>query len=98
VRRHGPHPLAPAVERLTASLAPAGLLSDVQRVWRAAVGAVVAAEAEPVAERDGTVILACTSAVWAHELELLAPELLAQLNARLEGAPVRALRCRLARS
>jgi predicted nucleic acid-binding Zn ribbon protein len=59
----------------------------------------VAAEAEPVAERDGTVTVACGSATWAQELDLIAPELLERLNGALAEpelwvaqGPVRELR------
>jgi predicted nucleic acid-binding Zn ribbon protein len=46
----------------------------------------VAAEAEPVAERDGVVTVACRSATWAQELDLLGPELLGRLNEALAEA------------
>jgi hypothetical protein len=39
-----------------------------------------------VSERDGVVTVACASAVWAAELELLGPELLERLNGRLGEA------------
>ena len=56
----------------------------------------IAAEAEPVSEHDGVVTVACRSAVWAQELDLLAPDLVARLNglvgASEEGGSVRGLR------
>jgi predicted nucleic acid-binding Zn ribbon protein len=55
----------------------------------------VAAEAEPVREREGVVTIACRSATWAQELDLLAPELLSRLNGALSGVterPVTGLR------
>lgn len=61
---------------------PASTLARVRRAWPAVAGARVAAEAEPVSERDGTVTVACRSAVWAQELELLS----ADLGRRLEEA------------
>ena len=48
-----------------------------------------------MSEPAGTVGVACSSAVWAQELELLAPDLPERLNAALGGgggAPVKALR------
>jgi hypothetical protein len=52
-----------------------------------------------VAERDGLVTVACRSATWAQELDLLQTELIERLNGALSewaeaGAesPVRALR------
>jgi predicted nucleic acid-binding Zn ribbon protein len=96
VRRLAPRRLNAALDALTADLAPATTLARVQARWPDAVGAAIAAEAEPVAEREGVVTVACRSAVWAQELDLLGPDLVARLNAALgtsEGAgPVRKLR------
>ncbi len=55
-----------------------------QAVWSEVVGVRMAAEARPVAEREGVVTVSCSSAVWAQELELLGAELLARLSARPE--------------
>jgi hypothetical protein len=38
----------------------------------------------------------CEAAVWAQELELIAPELIPRLNAALGGEDIRELRCRTA--
>jgi len=46
----------------------------------------VAAEASPVSERDGLVTVACRSATWAQELDLLQSELLERLNAAVFAA------------
>jgi predicted nucleic acid-binding Zn ribbon protein len=46
----------------------------------------VARESEPVAERDGVVTVACRSATWAHELELMSDELTTRLNEALAAA------------
>jgi predicted nucleic acid-binding Zn ribbon protein len=48
--------------------------------------------AQPVSERDGVVTVACESAVWAQELELLAPDLLDKLRAALPDRRVGLLR------
>lgn len=66
---------------MTGTAAPAGLLATVQSAWRDAVGAAIAAESEPVAERAGVVTVACRSAVWAQELELIEADLRARLEA-----------------
>jgi hypothetical protein len=50
-----------------------------------------------VGERDGVVEVACRSAVWAHELELMGPDLTARLNTSLPSPAVRSLRCSIAR-
>src|SRR5919206_267664 len=79
---------------LAERLAPHTLLAAVQRAWPDAVGDGVAAQAEPTAERDGVVTVTCSSAVWAQELDLMAPDLVARLNTALGAESVRALRCR----
>jgi predicted nucleic acid-binding Zn ribbon protein len=81
-----PRPIADALARVTERAAPATTLARIQGSWEAVAGAVVAAEAEPVSEREGVVTVACRSAVWAGELELLSPGLVEGLNEAL-GAP-----------
>jgi len=76
------------------SLAPATTLARVQEVWERAAGPAIAAAARPTAERDGALTVTCTAAVWAQELELMAEELIARLNAALGADAVRRLRCR----
>ncbi|MGH2956659.1 MAG: DciA family protein, partial [Solirubrobacterales bacterium] len=57
-----------------------------------------AAEAAPVAERDGVVTVACSSATWANELDLLSDQILARLRAELpSGAALEGLRFTLRR-
>ena len=53
MRRRGPRPLGLALDSLTAELEPPTLLAEVQRVWASAAGDAFAAQAQPVAERDG---------------------------------------------
>ena len=81
--RGSPRPLAVALRGARARAEPLTLLAAVQSVWPTVAGARVAAEAEPVAERDGVVTIACRSATWAQELDLLQPELLRRLNGAL---------------
>jgi predicted nucleic acid-binding Zn ribbon protein len=100
VRRRAPRGVGAALAEVTAGLAPATTLARVQGCWRDALGDAVSAEAKPVGERDGTVVVACTSSVWAQELDLLGPELLERLNRALGpsaggGATVRGLRFRV---
>jgi predicted nucleic acid-binding Zn ribbon protein len=96
VRRTAPRRLGVALADLSERLAPATTLARVQARWPDAAGPAVAAEAEPVSERDGVVTIACRSSVWAQELDLLGPALVARLNELLEasvtGGPVRGLR------
>jgi predicted nucleic acid-binding Zn ribbon protein len=86
VRRLAPRPLRRALDDALEGSAPAGLLPRVQAVWAEVAGAVVAEESAPVSEREGTVTVACRSAVWAQELELLADDLTGRLNARIGAA------------
>ena len=98
MRRAGPRPFDVALQDAARRVAPAGLLSRVQACWPDVAGPALAAEALPVSEHAGKLTLSCRSAVWAQELELLAPELLERLNAVLaEGgtAPLSALRFRV---
>lgn len=81
--RHGPRRLGEAIGEVRAQSAPATLLAAVQSVWPAVTGAAVAAEAEPVGEREGVITVACRSATWAQELDLMGPELLERLNGAL---------------
>jgi predicted nucleic acid-binding Zn ribbon protein len=93
MRRREPRAVGLAVAALAERLAPQTLLADVQRAWPEAVGPVVAAQAEPSGECDGVLAVTCSSAVWAQELDLMAPEVVERLNGLLAGGTVRALRC-----
>jgi predicted nucleic acid-binding Zn ribbon protein len=92
VRRRAPRPLATALDRLTAELAPATLLAEVQRAWPAAAGEAFAAQSTPTGERDGVITVACASAVWAQELDLLSERVVERLNEGLGRQAVRGLR------
>jgi predicted nucleic acid-binding Zn ribbon protein len=92
MRRRSPRPVGLALDRLTGSLAPATLLAEVQRAWPEAAGAAFAAASEPVSEREGVVTVACVSAVWAQELDLLSERVIERLNEALGRAAVKRLR------
>jgi predicted nucleic acid-binding Zn ribbon protein len=96
VRRRSPGRLGGGLDSVVRELAPPTILARVQQEWPGVGGDAIAAHAEPVAERDGAVTIACDSAVWAQEIELLAPRLLARLNRALAavdgGLRVRALK------
>jgi predicted nucleic acid-binding Zn ribbon protein len=83
VKRLAPRPLKVALEAAVGAAAPAGILPRAQRLWPELAGAAVAAESEPVSERDGVLTVRCNSAVWAQELEFLAPDICERLNAAL---------------
>ena len=90
-RASSPRGLDGALRAARRRAAPPTLLAAVQTVWPEVAGEAIAAEAEPVSERDGVVRVSCRSSVWAEELDLVAPHLLERLNQRLER-PVAALR------
>ena len=95
MRRSALRPLSVALEQVARAAAPATLLARVQAAWPQVAGRAVAAAAAPVSEREGVVTVVCESAVWSGELELLAPDLLARLNAHVApdgAARVRRLR------
>ena len=85
MRRLAPRPLSHALSHAVGAARPAGLLASVQSAWAPVAGPALAAAAAPSSERDGTVTVTCESGVWAHELELLAPDLTARLNEHLEA-------------
>jgi predicted nucleic acid-binding Zn ribbon protein len=85
--------MSDAIGDLADRLAPKTTLAEVQRVWSEAVGAVVAKEAIPTTERDGTLTITCRSSVWAQELDLMGPELVGRINTALGSERVLALRC-----
>ena len=91
-RRSGPRPLAIALDALTADTMPATLLAEVQRAWPQVAGERFARAAEPVSERDGVIVVACESAVWAQELDLLSERVIEGLNEALGRPAVRRLR------
>jgi len=97
MRRSAPRSLGHALAAFSAESRPATLLARAQGVWPEVAGAVVAREAEPVAEAGSALEMSCSSAVWAQELELLEPDLRRRLNEALEGSetsPVTGLRFR----
>lgn len=95
-RRRGesgpPRSLAAALQAVRSEVAPRTLLAAVQEVWPAAAGSLAAAQGEPTSERGGVVTVACSSATWAQELDLMGPVLLEKLRAGLaDVAPAQTL-------
>lgn len=82
-----PRSLAGALAAVRGEVAPLTLLAAVQESWSEVAGATVAARAVPVAEKGGTVTVACASATWAQELDLMQAELLARLRQGLAASP-----------
>src|SRR4051794_15614964 len=92
MRRLAPRRLKYALDGVLPDVAPATLLAQVQAAWKDVAGERLAAAAAPVSERDGVVTVACESGMWAQELDLLAPDLLAGLETALGARSVTKLR------
>jgi predicted nucleic acid-binding Zn ribbon protein len=92
MRRLAPRPIGLALERALPAARPPGLLPEVQAAWPEVAGDALADAAGPVSEREGVVTVACESAVWAQELELLGGSLCERLNERLTRDAVARLR------
>jgi predicted nucleic acid-binding Zn ribbon protein len=92
MRRREFRPVSAALEAVTARMAPATLLAEVQMVWADAAGEAFAAAAQPTGERDGIITVACVSSVWAQELDLMSERVVAELNLRLGRSRVTRLR------
>jgi predicted nucleic acid-binding Zn ribbon protein len=92
-RRRGPRPLSQALYAVRDELAPETILADVQRHWSEVVGASIAAEASPTAERAGVLTISCSASVWAQELDLMGPDIVKRLNGALERGRIERLRC-----
>jgi predicted nucleic acid-binding Zn ribbon protein len=97
VKRRAPRPIALVLAGLSRRLEPPTPLARAQGVWEAAVGPAVAAHCSPVGERGGVLTVACDEAVWAAELDLMGPELVARLAAELGRAEIASLRVRVGR-
>jgi predicted nucleic acid-binding Zn ribbon protein len=91
--RRSPRPLAAALDTARLQWEPATLLAEIQRVWPGAVGAAIAAEAQPTSERSGVVTVSCSASVWAQELDLMGMSIVGRLNAALKSGKIERLRC-----
>lgn len=91
--RRSPRPIAAAVERTRAQLAPETLLGEVQQVWGGVVGDLIAGEAQPTSERAGVLTVSCTASAWAQELDLMSPIVIERLNDVLRRGSLSRLRC-----
>ena len=92
MRYREPRPIALALARVVERAAPATTLARIQQCWEGVAGETIASEATPVSERSGVVTVACRSAVWSNELQLLSQGLVEGLNAALGGAAVASLK------
>lgn len=91
--RRSPRRVGLALDSVRDELAPATLLAEAQRAWPDAVGTAIAAEAQPTAERAGVLTISCSASVWAHELDLMGPQIVERLNGLLQSGSIGRLRC-----
>ncbi|MDQ2700089.1 MAG: DUF721 domain-containing protein [Actinomycetota bacterium] len=89
-----PKKIGAALDRALESVAPRTVLAGVQAAWPAAVGPQIAAVTRVVEEYEGTVTIECESSVWAHELEMMAPQLLQKIAAQTGSQAPEKLRFR----
>jgi predicted nucleic acid-binding Zn ribbon protein len=92
MRRLAPRPLGEALDKAVSEARPAGILAEAQSAWPTVAGPALAAAASPVSERAGTVTVACESAAWAQELELLGGDLARRLDEAVSAGRVERLR------
>ncbi|WP_404958745.1 DUF721 domain-containing protein [Streptomyces sp. 147326] len=91
-----PMPLMAALDRLRTErgwempMAVAGVMER----WPEIVGPEIAAHCEPERYEDRELVVRCDSSAWAAQLKLLAPQLVARLNADLGQGTVRMIKVR----
>ena len=85
--RREPRRISEALAAVQRQAAPQTPLAAVQMVWAEVVGERVAGVAEPVSERGGRVTVACASAVWAQELDLMQADILRRLGEAMDAPP-----------
>jgi len=90
--RRAPRPAADAFRAVRESVAPLTPLGIAQARWTELVGEQIASAALPVAERRGELVVRCESSVWAQELDLMAPAILARLHEVLGPGALRGMR------
>jgi len=91
-RGGAPRKLGGALEHLISEQSPQTLLAVVQGAWLKACGPAIAANSEPVSERDGVVTVACENGMWAQELELMGEELKPRIEALIGPDRIRGWR------
>lgn len=96
-RSPSPKRLGEVLGDFRGEVTPPTLLAAVQTHWDEVVGPRIAGVTDVIDEREGVVTVECSSAVWAQELELMAPRILARLQDRIGGPAPEKLRFRAAR-
>jgi predicted nucleic acid-binding Zn ribbon protein len=93
--RRAPRQASTAIRAARERAAPRTGLAAVQGAWAGVVGEQLAAVAEPVSERAGTLTIEVADTVWAQELDLMQGQLLERLRAELGELTPSALRFRV---
>jgi predicted nucleic acid-binding Zn ribbon protein len=93
-RRRAPRQASAALRAARDRAAPRTGLAAVQAAWLKMVGEQLAAVAQPVSERAGTLTIECADTVWAQELDLMQEQLLERLRGELEELAPSTLRFR----
>jgi predicted nucleic acid-binding Zn ribbon protein len=94
-RRRAPRPASSALRAARDLAAPRTGLAATQAAWTQVVGERLAAAAQPVSERAGTLTVECVDGVWAQELDLMQERLLERLREALGERAPDALRFRV---
>jgi len=93
--RRAPRQASAAIRAARERAAPRTGLAAVQAAWVGVVGEQLAAVAEPVSERAGTLTIEVADSVWAQELDLMQAQLLECLRGELGDLTPSALRFRV---
>jgi predicted nucleic acid-binding Zn ribbon protein len=93
--RRAPRQASAALRAARDQAAPRTGLAAAQAAWAGAVGEQLAAVAEPVSERAGTLTIEVADTVWAQELDLMQAQLLERLRGELGDLTPSALRFRV---
>jgi predicted nucleic acid-binding Zn ribbon protein len=93
--RRAPRQATAAIRAARDRAAPRTGLAAVQAAWSGVVGERLAAVAEPVSERAGTLTIEVADTVWAQELDLMQAQLLERLRGELGELTPAALRFRV---
>ena len=93
-RSPDPRSLGQAISDFRTDISPASRVASVQAVWNEVVGERLSAVTEVIEEREGTVLIECKSSVWAQELEMMAPRIIARLDGAMAGSGPEKLRFR----
>ena len=92
-----PRKISESLDRITRRLGgpSAGVASVVFAGWEELVGPDIAAHAQPVSLRGGTLTLAVDHPTWAAQLRFMTADLLTRMAAATTGEEIREIRLRV---